>query len=700
MFSDVIDPVLKVLRETLRLARDFDRPQKQVTTLQTVLRKLMVIRELHNTWFVSVAGTQGAGKTNLLCELYGLDDWLTHNEGRGEKRPLFVLEKDCSEPYAVGVTADGQEVKIDRETLKAELDSFSGGMKYQLLRLYVPRRHFPDGFGFLLLPGYERKNPSNELWQNEMRDTLRHSMGSILVTDQTRMADHATVGILEDLLKNCFANRSPLIAITRTEGKTPEQREELRRTAAQVCRVEADEMDRIVCTGVGTQWREQWQPLFLAALKRYSRASSEVNRERLQDLAEVVEVELEEAASMLEELVSEAALRSTGQGMLLDQMMRKFRESAEKYRLRLERQLRERSEAYASLATEKARKEYIAEEEGFSNKMSSFWDSLTLNSSEIEERFIKRVRRNWAKQGDRTPLEVTYLALTDMAGRNLQLGYKNALDGSELAKISSDGMLPLLGYQNDTTAATLFGDKVNHEALQNSLRLLLQEKPSGANALDRVRADSGEISTALALLPTLAMEFMRVAQAPILSFESVGLPELRGQTIEPEKVVENISQGLSKMAQSGKEIMGAVLAIAAVDVGIDGNFDVATLLAGGQIAGLGGYLSAAAAGAIALAYVGFKVSQAVQQYDAEKKNFIALCIDHLASQQVEKMLHRYDDVMEQLQERLSHNLSGAYGIDQEQFNERDAMARALYSLKNARRDLSLEIDRVQCHHLV
>lgn len=701
MYADVIDPVIKVLRETLRLAVQFERTQKQRATLRTVLRKLMVIRELHTTWFVSVTGTQGAGKTKLLQELYGLSGWLDDNAGRGERRPLFIVESDCNQPYASGITAEGVEEQIDRETLTKELRSFSDGERFLLLRLYVPRRHGSPGFGFLLLPGYERLSQSNQLWQHEMRDTLRHSMGSILVTDQTRMADCATVTILDDLMSSCFNNRSPIIAITRTEGRTESERETLRSTAAEVCRVDANEMDRVVCTGVGDAWREQWSPVLLNALKRYTRASVEVNRQRLEDLAAVVDVELEEAVSLLEELVGEAAARVRGQDLLLDGLMKKFRESAEKYRRGLERQLRERSQSYAGLATDSARKQYVTEEEGLRNKAGNFLSGLMLNSSEIEQRFVSRVVSNWSRQGQRTPLDVIYLALSDMASRNLRLGYKQGTVPveSDLAQISSQGMPVLLGYEGSGGAVQLFEEGVDTEQLQNSLRLLLKRTTSEVGTLDRHRAGSGEISKVLELLPTLTMEFMRVAQAAVLAIEPGSLPELCQKPIEPETVMEEIGKGLTGMMKSTKEIMGTILAISAVDIGLDGNLDIATLLTGGQLTGLGAQLSVAAAGIIALGYVGFKVSQAVHQYDTEKKNFIAYCIDNLASQQVEKTLQTYDDVIEQLQDRLTHNLSLAYGIDKELFSERDAMARALYSLKIVRRDLAVETDRAQCSYL-
>lgn len=702
MYVDVIDPVIKVLRQTLRMVRGFEGAQKKVDTLHGVLRKLMVMRELYTTPFVTVAGIQGVGKTKLICELYSLEAWLEDNSGRGEKRPLFVIESDCDEPYAEGVNAEGDKEVIDRATLQQELKSFSAEMRYQLLRLYVPRQSVSPGISYLLLPGYERLNASNEHWQEEMRDTLRHSVGSILVTDQTRMANHATVGILDDLLKSCLANRSPIIAITHTEGKTDEERQELRRTAAEVCHVEAGEMDRVVCTGVGEAWREQWVPAFTTSLHNYIKPSSEVSRQRLNDLKNLMDEELGEAVFMLEEMVGAVAARQSGQELLLDDIMKKFRGSAEKYRRGLERQLRERSQAYANLVTEAARQQYVAEEEGFANKASNLGSKLTLKSSEIEQRFVRRVTDNWASQGERTPLEVTYLALTDMANRNLVLGYngRRVPKEADLAQACAHGLPSLLGYENSGKTVKLFKKELDSLQLHSSLRLLLQEIPSDIDALDHDRATSREISTALELLPTLAMEFLRVAQAGVLTAKPEMLPELREQQIEPEKIFEVTAKGFSGMAQSVKEILGTVLAISAVDIGIDGSFDIGTVLAGGAVSGLGAQLSLAAACVIGLAYVSFKVSEAVHQYDTEKKNFIAFCVDHLASQQVEQTLLTYDDIMEQLQDRLTQNLSRAYGIDKELFSERDAMARALYALKIASRDLSEEIDRAQRAYLV
>lgn len=695
MHADVIDPVIKVLRQTLMLAAQFERTQQQCSTLLAVLRKLMVIRELHSTSFVSVTGTQGAGKTRLLKEIYGLDGWLDDNAGRGEKRPLFVLECDCSEPKATGVTAEGIEVAIDRETLTHELRSFSDAEQYLLLRLYVPRQHFAPGFGFLLLPGYERLNRDNQLWQREMRDTLRHSMGSILVTDQTRMADYATTTILDDLVKQCFESRAPIIAISRTEGLTEAERETLRSSAADVCKVDGDDMSRVVCTGVGDESRQQWLPMLLAAVHKYTRPSREVNRQRLEDLSNVVDVELEEAFALLEQLISEVDGRGRAQSLLLNEMMASFRKSSDDYRRRFERKLREHSSSYVGVAARKAQEDYKDQEQGPKNRVINFF-------SGDDGRFVKRIEKNWQQQGQSTPLDVTYLALSEMAKRSLKLGY----EGEEVPlpdqvrQISQQGIPALLGYEDSNGTVPLFDkQKVDPAQLERSLRLLLQCSPSSGASLERQMVESREISYALELLPTISMEYLRIAHAAVLAVGPSFLPSSNVQKIEPETVLEQMREALPKVADATRDVMKTMLSIGAVDLAIDGTLDLPAILAGGGAVGLGATLSGVAAGVITLAFIGHKVIQNIHQYDCEQKNYISFCMDHLASHQVEKTLLLYDDVIEQMEQRLVHNLELAYGVDHDMFSERDALARAFYALQIARRDLSSEIDRVQQRYL-
>ncbi len=64
----------------------------------SINRKLRITRELADTKYIAIAGTQSAGKTRLIREMYDLDhQWLSDNEGRGEQLPLFIIEhKECT----------------------------------------------------------------------------------------------------------------------------------------------------------------------------------------------------------------------------------------------------------------------------------------------------------------------------------------------------------------------------------------------------------------------------------------------------------------------------------------------------------------------------------------------------------------------------------------------------------------------------
>ena len=58
----------------------------------SINRKLRITRGLANTKYIAISGTQGAGKTKLIREIYNLDNiWLPDNEGRGEHYHFLLL---------------------------------------------------------------------------------------------------------------------------------------------------------------------------------------------------------------------------------------------------------------------------------------------------------------------------------------------------------------------------------------------------------------------------------------------------------------------------------------------------------------------------------------------------------------------------------------------------------------------------------
>ncbi|PMX27526.1 MULTISPECIES: hypothetical protein [unclassified Pseudomonas] len=701
MYATLIDPVNEALRQILNIAVQFDRTNAEREKIRAVLRKLLVIREMHATYFICVGGTQGAGKTHLLRELYGLDDWLQDNPGRGECRPLFILERDCEASYARGVDEYGEEHEINQETLAKELRSFSTGERFLLLRLYVPRRHFSDGFGFLLLPGYERLSRTNSLWQEEMRDTLKHAMGSIMVTNANALATNATNEVLVDMLENALQGRQPIITIGRTEGKSDDERDTLRLSAAEACDVPAEELDRILCVGRGEEYRARWVPQLIEALAKYAQVPESVHHQRLTDLRSIVELELEAAVTLLESLVEDAGARASAQDALIDSILNKFRQSVISYRKKYQKSLHHYVDQYARQATASAKKAYGDEEEGWGNKLRTAKDFFLLNASETEQRFIDRINLHWENQAGQTPVDATYLALTHVANDLLALGHapKEHLDAQALLSLrNEDQPGQYLGYEKaDGGAISPLSNRVDPQLLQKHVCLLLNET-SSENHLDTSTTRTQQFNTALQHLPALTMEYLRMSQGIALCRRNV-IDTSQLVNYDPVQLAKDIGETLPKFTQGAQQAIRALLAITAVDLAIDGSFDVIPILAGGAATGLGATLSVAATGLMGLGFIGYKAASSVHHYDVAKRNFIGASIEHFKDHLIETSLEHYDELMDMIETRIQRNLSLAYGVDIDQFAERDALARSLRALDVSRRNLETEIDRAHSRYL-
>lgn len=695
MYASLIDPLTQALRQSLDIAVQFKRSNQEREKIRSLLRKLLVIREMHSNFFIAVGGTQGAGKTHLLRELYDLEDWLPDNPGRGECRPLFVVESDRDVPAAYGVDEHGQEHQIDQATLFNELRTFSAGEHFLLLRLYVPKRYFDGRGGFLLLPGYEKLNRSNETWQQEMRETLKHVTGSILVTNSNAMATQSTQEVLVDMLERALLGRQPIIAIGRSENQSEDEHNAIRASAAQSCNVPVDQMNRIVCVGRGEEFKATWIPKLLGALDSYAEPGADVYKQRMSDLLEVLDIELDDAITCLDALIDDASASASASEGLINKILEKFRRSEIDYRAQYKKNLHHHIGMYAALATDAAKKEFTDEEEGWSNVGRNIADFVKLNSSATEQRYIDRINKHWKRQGSQTPVHAIYLALTQVADQQFQLGIADHItaDGLTGKRLSNQTGL-FLGYEKaDGSAVTPSTKLSNASELQKNVCLLLNDT-GDKNHLDQATVGTRQFDTALKYLPALTMEYLRASQ---------GMTLFRHQTVDSTQLIKydaaalakDIKDSLPGFTDGALQVGRALLAITAVDLAIDGSVDVIPALAGSAATGLGATLSIAAGGLMGLGFIGYKAASSIHHYNVAKRNFIGASIERFKDHLVESSLEHFDELMKKIEARLEHNLSLAYGVDSNQFSERDALARAMRALQTSRRNLAAEIDRAQ-----
>lgn len=696
LIKDMENAVAGVLKVSAELrTRNNPRP-----ALVSILRKLRIARELSSVYYICVAGSQSAGKTRLIRELYNLDeDWLSDNQGRGERIPVFVLENDCDAPYAVVVKYDTQgheqEEKISQSAFRSLISGYENSGDFDCLfpKLYVPRRYF-DGqrCGFVLLPGYEMLNPDNFEWQSLMRHTLVHSLGSILVTDRTRVADNSQKQILNDLVARYFPDRKPAIAVTKTETLSIEQMNELSDTVAEVFQICSDERDRVIFTGVGDEaYRTTWTSGLIQIINKYALSAGGSEAGRLRELEKLLDTELATITSALENELDAQSISEHLTERQAERMQEVFSKASERYRNRYAKRLREHTNSYLGQVRDIAEKKYNEEEEGFTNKLRHAANFLTLQSSENETRFRSRILDCW-RNGTGTlqsPLESDYLAISDMSAKELGI---QEIKPSELATIKHTGLDKLLGYDGVSLAVPV----ADTQELQHDLCLLLSKGVVTTEAAPRFKEP--HVENVLKALPAMTMEYFRLNQAVAIRNPELACTEL--EAFDFGKLALSIQQDLPKVAASAKPLLNTLAAILAVDVAIDGSIDtipaIAGTLTGGQTAAasLGASLSMAAAGAITLGFVAYRGATEIQRYDAARKGFIAESLNQFAEAHIKKGLEIYDDLMETLEERLVRNLRLAYGLGTD-LTVKDALARGLTRLEHARVNLVKAIDDAQ-----
>lgn len=695
MTPDLIKNLEHAVAGVLDVVAGLDRRSAHRATLKSVLRKLRITRELSSLYYICVAGSQSAGKTRLVRELYNLngeDEWLVDNQGRGERVPVFILEKDVTAPYAVGVRykpgPDGREEELlEKDDFRRIISAYDVDDDYLFTKLYVPKRYFSaQSFGLVLLPGYEMLNRDNAEWQGLMRHTLIHSLGSVLVTDRTRIADNAQVKILADLKSRYFPDRKPIIAVTKTEALEGQQIEDLTATVADVFEVPGHELDRIVCTGVGDDdYRKKWTCNIMDVVGKYALSSAGSETVRVEELERIINDELDNVSAALRDEAAGEGISEHLKEHQVEKVRAAFRKASDRYRRGYAKELRNNMIDYASHTIKTATSKYIEEEEGLTAKLRQAGNFLRFQSGEHEQRFQERIVDCWngADDNTRSPLISDYRAITDMSRKELDI---EPPEEGTLA-LSHQPLQNLIGH--GTTMEQIPDEKL--VALRHDLRLLMGQNLKTEESSELQLFKGEQLEEVLRQLPAMTMEYVRINQAIALR-----KPELLNKELanfDFNALRKEIETELPQAQKNIGPLIKSIAAIMAVDVAIDGQFDVLnTMTGGGAAAGLGGTLSMAAAGAIALGFIAYKTANQVQAYDAAKKGFIRESLMHFAESHIQKSLDLYDDLMENLDDRMTRNLRLAYGLGGE-LTKHDSLTRNLHRMDVARTNVIKALDR-------
>ena len=683
------------LRQVMNIACDLDSCSKE--TLKKIVetyRKIRLSRLLANEYFVAIGGTQGAGKTTLLSTIYNADDWLTSNSGRGEQVPVFVYEKQgiteitASKTVFNTKTKEESEIECAKEEFKKIITQWECDGKDDervvYVKLFVPVV-FDIPFGWVLLPGYEVETHKNYAWQQLMRYVMTHALGVILVTSEERLA-HVQTDITDDLAES-LQSRQPVIAISRSENyrDNEEKISQLTKRAKEVFKVSED---KVIFTGTDlNNWKDNFEKAVIPLLDK----NSAVENNKIHTLLEVIDNDLSEVINDLEGLALNAEVRDSNQNSLVDKLIKKFDNSANKYKQDLSKELSKKTTKLVKEAIEQAQKQYDNEELGLINNTKIGFQRFTLNGSKIDDKRKERVKGNFTPTAVMTS---NLAAINETAQNQLNL------------KLSNHTPNNLLGY-SDTKMDNYEDSPADyHESVNAGLRILLRKEELSESGSSK-KNHNEIIEKAIEVLPAVAMEYSRIVQIAYLHSD--------GDTIALKNKIENSNldttdlQGLmanvvrdtDTTAEGIKTVMGIVGSLTGLDMmdgKLDGQIDfsdnqsnsndglqTAALLAT-RVAGL-----AVAVGAVA--FTAYQMSNSVNLTDKSNKTFIEAYAQDLGRKNDAMVISEYDEHMQKISQYLRSNLEQMYGIGST--DTQHHLMVALKYLKNAHKDVRRVLNNEQ-----
>lgn len=371
--------------------------------LEELLRRIFVAHVLGQQWVVAIGGSQGAGKTTLVRQLYDLGstayDWLPANEGQGERVPVLVQESaDVTEPEGwihKLVRLEGGHGAYDVSLEQVDVPQFRRAARgdqpdFLLPVLMVPARHFHAAdTALLLLPGYEKQKA---VWQELMKQALAAAGACVIVTDGTRLANNTN----QEILRNAeLSGIAPVVVITKTEEVGDDVRAELCERAVDVFKSSGGDVDTVLCTGLGAAFTDDWSSKLVEKVSNASNSASRVQGLRVQHLLALLDEVRTLLVDVREDLEANHDKEEDAWNGFISKQLNPFDKAADKLRRSYAKQLN------AALATH--RDEALTEllriikpDEGFAGRFSTKFKT----TSEKLERQRTLIEQVWCAPGD------------------------------------------------------------------------------------------------------------------------------------------------------------------------------------------------------------------------------------------------------------------------------------------------------------
>lgn len=710
--------MLKELNSALRRLRGActDLGDEDIDSkLLEVMRRLLLAEILGNTWIVAIGGSQGAGKTALISSLYDCEDWLPSNEGRGEKMPVLIIEKDGIEvpmgfvrrliqDKETGMFSVSDEQAEDYSEFQQAM--YDPNVEDLLPILHVPSRYFKrENQAWLLLPGYEKQDRENQSWQNLMRQALIAAGGCIVVTDATRMANSQQQEIVKDMLDNELRNCAPLIVISKTERlrDNPVEQAELRASAQATFQVNAELAERnIILTGTDDpEYVKEWMPRLRDAIDDLNFTGQSDRYNQINNLSNIVGKDLTRILNAIRSksrLYFNSDKNDVGDGsQVLECVLENFDEAAETLRIEHSKCVNELIGNMHARATKELDERLKNEHEGVVNWLRDAFDTTTQTKQNMQ----KLVQNAWHKTApdffSNYSSSLSKLTIGKLGKRSPEA---NSIEVSEI-RLPSGKLKKLvdLGYIHDSGKPVQFS-AWNAEVARD-IKILLGNSKDEVE--DQHQAASKQLGAHVQLIPAMSLEYSRLLYA---------LPEASGlqpdftpinESFNASVVVDGV-KSLEAGVDLGRTAMKSLATVMAIDVATDGDSDIlATILGGAEssvpVDGESTVpapmpIHPAAVAATAVVAVGYLSAVAVTRLRTFERKAAAQAHDMLTNIRDHHTAHlsaQFDETMRVARERVKKKMRERYRMD-ESLMRKDRLAKAIADVESITSDLRNALD--------
>jgi hypothetical protein len=612
-----------------------------IALLLSIARRLHLSKVLNGQLTVAVAGLQGVGKSTLVKMLYDLPEGILPSDiGRGEKLPIRFIEHAGSDYQATLLSFrrdDARKLHLDEDIipLKDIADYLSSGdPNHVMIDLKVPRCHFYErDLCLLLLPG---KEEGQEAWNHYAQYALRLADGCIFVLNETRLAQGNNREMLEQVL-NDFGTARPVLAITGSDQSSDGNAEVAQQLREQLGITGEHEAGRVVCTGTDPDTKSEWTSKLVEAVNLSTRDTRSHRQLQLDEIKRLV-LDTEKAMRSLG-LANEASLRAyeSDDSRHVQSVLKRFDRAQQKL-----------SERY-----KKALQDAVAKRINSANRQ--------FEPMVVEDGFWKKIKRRWFRS-TKDELEFRDVIEGCWEADVLEVEHQKTLATAVSGQFKL--RLPLEESEEDSgehsKALEVYVEQANHtgDVISPVMARDLAVLTTGRGEV------SDEFSKAVATIPALALEYIRLARhdrALIPGF--VNGHEANDGKDRMQKLAGNLGEASKAQRQLIKGIAGIVVADAAMDGDIDTIPNLAKAMGLANVSVAGVSMVSIATAVVSAGVLGVMVLREASRADLEKLERGRRAFQSLGEVVEQRYIQQFDDLMYQMRIFIHDRLRERHNLD-------------------------------------